>query len=95
VTNVTDRGDRRHARSVSYGTDAVGARPYRLDGRAKEVARMLTGEIAKHRIEERISESASARSARGVGARRAAERRMRTRRLVGVATALLSLPFKH
>jgi len=56
---------------------------------------MLTGEIAKHRIEERISDGASARNARGVGARRAAERRVRTRRLVGVATALLSLPFKH
>jgi len=56
---------------------------------------MLTAEMAKHRIEERIIEGASARSARAVGARRAAERRVRTRRLVGVAAALLSLPFKH
>ena len=56
---------------------------------------MINGELGKYRIEERISEGASARSARGVGARRAAERRVRTRRLVGVAAALLSLPFKH
>ena len=31
VTHVTDRGDRRHARSVSHGTDATGARPYGHD----------------------------------------------------------------
>ena len=56
---------------------------------------MLTGEIAKHRIDDRIREGASARGGRQLGARRAAERRVRARRLVGVTAALLSLPFKH
>ncbi len=56
---------------------------------------MISGELAKYRIEERIREGASARSARQLGARRATERRVRARRLVGVAAALLSLPFKH
>ena len=56
---------------------------------------MINGEVAKYQIEERIREGASARGARRLGARRAAERRVRARRLVGVATAVLSLPFKH
>jgi hypothetical protein len=61
----------------------------------KEVAEMINGELAKYQIEERIREGASARGARRLGARRAAERRVRARRLVGVATAVLSVPFKH
>jgi len=61
----------------------------------KVVTKMISGELAKYRIEERIREGASARSARQLGARRATERRVRARRLVRVAAALLSLPFKH
>jgi len=61
----------------------------------KAVAKMINGELAKYRIEDRVREGASARGARQLGARRAAERRVRARRLVGVTAALLSLPFKH
>jgi hypothetical protein len=55
---------------------------------------MINGELAKYRIEDRVREGVSARGARQLGARRAAERRVRARRLVGVTAALLSLPFK-
>jgi hypothetical protein len=56
---------------------------------------MINGELAKYRIEDRVREGVSARGTRQLGARRAAERRVRARRLVGVTAALLSLPFKH
>jgi hypothetical protein len=62
---------------------------------SKEVAGMLTGDMAKYRIEDRIREADSARTGRRLSARRTAERRARTRRLVGVTVALLPLPFKH
>jgi hypothetical protein len=62
---------------------------------SKEVARMLTGEMAKYRIEDRIREGASARTGRRLSLRRTTERRARVTRLVGVTAALLPLPFKH
>jgi hypothetical protein len=62
---------------------------------SKEVARMLTGEMAKYRIEDRIREGASARTGRRLSAPRKTERRARVTRLVGVTAALLPLPFKH
>lgn len=62
---------------------------------SKEVARMLTGEMAKYRIEDRIREGASARTGRRLSTRRKTERRARVTRLVGVTAALLPLPFKH
>jgi hypothetical protein len=62
---------------------------------SKEVARMLTGEMAKYRIEDRVREGASARTGRRLSTRRKTERRARVTRLVGVTAALLPLPFKH
>jgi hypothetical protein len=62
---------------------------------SKEVARMLTGEMAKYRIEDRIREGSSARTGRLLSTRRKTERRARVTRLVGVTAALLPLPFKH
>jgi hypothetical protein len=56
---------------------------------------MLTGEMAKYRIEDRIREGASARTGRRLLAPRKTERRARVTRLVGVTAALLPLPFKH
>jgi len=56
---------------------------------------MLTGDLAKYRIEDRIREGSSARIGRRLSARRTAERRARMTRLVGVTAALLPLPFKH
>jgi hypothetical protein len=56
---------------------------------------MLTGEMAKYRIEDRIREGASARTGRRLSAPRKTERRARVTRLVGVTAALLPLPFKH
>jgi hypothetical protein len=56
---------------------------------------MLNGDLAKARIEDRIRDGASARTARRLSARRATERRAHMRRLVGVTAALLPLPFKH
>jgi len=84
-------------RHVEVVPHAIGAGPVRAYVRhvRKAVAEMINGEFAKYRIDDRIREGVSARGARQLGARRAAERRVRTRRLVGVATALLSLPFKH
>ena len=62
---------------------------------SKEVTEMLTGEMARYRIEERVREGASARSGRRLSARRTTERRAHMKRLVGVTMALLPLPFKH
>jgi hypothetical protein len=56
---------------------------------------MLTGEMAKYRIEDRIREGSSARTGRLLSTRRKTERRARVTRLVGVTAALLPLPFKH
>jgi hypothetical protein len=64
-------------------------------GRGKEVAEMLTGEMAKYRIDDRIREAASERAGRRLSARRTAVRRARMTRLVGVTAALLPFPFKH
>jgi hypothetical protein len=56
---------------------------------------MLTGEMVKYRVDDRIREGASARAGRRLSARRAAVRRARMTRLVGVTAALLPFPFKH
>jgi hypothetical protein len=56
---------------------------------------MLTGEMAKYRVDDRIREGASARASRRLSARRATVRRARMTRLVGVTAALLPFPFKH
>jgi hypothetical protein len=56
---------------------------------------MLTGELAKYRIEDRVREGESARTGRRIGARPTGKRRIRARRLVAVTAALLPLPFKH
>jgi hypothetical protein len=56
---------------------------------------MFTGDLARYRIDDRVREGESERTGRRIGARRATERRIRARRLVGVTAALLPFPFKH
>jgi hypothetical protein len=73
----------------------VGVRRVVSQSSKEEVAGMLTGEMAKYRIDDRIREGASARTGRRLSARRSTERRARITRLVGVTAALLPLPFKH
>jgi hypothetical protein len=56
---------------------------------------MLNGDIARYRIEDRIREGSSARTGRRISKHRAAERRSRMTRLVGMTAALFPLPLKH
>jgi hypothetical protein len=55
---------------------------------------MLTGEIAKYRIEDRIREGGNERGTRSLGQRRASRRRTTGRRLATLV-AMVPMPFKH
>jgi hypothetical protein len=78
---------------VPRGTDAPTRRAYG-EIEEKEVAQMLTGEIAKYRIQDRIREGGSERGTRSLVERRASRRRATGRR-VAALVAMVPVPFKH
>ncbi len=93
MTGVTSEADGGHVDPVLRDTDTQGSPAY---GRSvkKEVAQMLTGEIARYRIEDRIREGGSERGTRDLAARRSARRRTATRKIAALA-AMLPIPIKH
>jgi hypothetical protein len=55
---------------------------------------MLTGEMARYQIQDRIREGGSERGSRSLAARRASRRRAVTRKIATLA-AMLPIPGKH
>jgi hypothetical protein len=55
---------------------------------------MLTGEMAKYRIEDRVREGGSARRTRSLAERRTSRSRAAARRIASLA-AMLPVPGKH
>jgi hypothetical protein len=78
---------------VPCGTDAPTPGAYG-EIEEKEVAQMLTGEIAKYRIQDRIREGGSERGTRSLVERRASRRHAAGRRVAALA-AMVPVPFKH
>ena len=56
---------------------------------------MLTGEMAKYQIQDRVREAEAYRAARSTNAGRAAERQSRIRKIASSALAAVLWPVKH
>jgi hypothetical protein len=56
---------------------------------------MLTGEMAKYRIDDRVREAQAERMARSTRAGRAGEARNGVRRVVSVVAAAILWPIRH
>ncbi len=84
VTGTWCRASRSVAVGRAYGREVE-----------KEVAKMLNGEIARYRNEERVRQASGERISGPVAARRAEKRRAKIRSTSGLVVALLPFPFKH
>jgi hypothetical protein len=60
----------------------------------EEVAQMLTGEIAKYRIQDRIRDGGTERRTRSLAERRTSRSRTAARKIATLA-AMLPMPLKH
>ncbi len=90
--------DGRHTPTVAPVTEPPWTAAYSLASRkhdTQEAMEMLTGEMAKYRIEDRVREAQADRLGRSTRAGRAGEARSGVRRVVtAVATAIL-WPIRH
>lgn len=56
---------------------------------------MLTGEMAKYQIQDRVREAEAYRAAKSTNAGRAAERQSRVRKIASSALSAVLWPIKH
>jgi hypothetical protein len=91
-------GDGRHRGSVATVTEAGRVAAYALAiGKhdTQEAMEMLTGEMAKFRIDDRVREAQAARLALSTRAGRAGEARSGVRRVVVAVAAAILWPIRH